>query len=222
MRLLWLSSLLLMLGVPSAAQNAPIPVDQEPHHKVVLKNDYVEVLHVTVPPGELSLYHTHGHDRAAVMLSASSNTQQKWGEAEEAPRDNHPGDIFTATAPSGGFSHRVRNVGTTLFDAIDVEFLQRPEKPAEPTTLPVAGENPSARVYRWKLAPGEKTPEHTHHRPYLIVAATPMQLKMTAPDGQSATHEIKAGDFHWVTAKVTHTLADAGTGEGQIIEIELK
>jgi mannose-6-phosphate isomerase-like protein (cupin superfamily) len=45
---------------------------------------------------------------------------------------------------------------------------------------------------------------------------------MTAPDGQSLTHEIKPGDFHWVTTKVTHTLANAGTGEGQIIEIELK
>jgi quercetin dioxygenase-like cupin family protein len=222
MRLLWLGSLLLMLGVCSAAQNAPIPVDQEPHHKVVLKNDCVEVLHVTVPPGEASLYHTHGHDRAAVMLSMSSNTQQKWGEAEEEPRVNHPGDVFMATAPDGGFSHRVHNVGTTLFDVIDIEFLQRPEKPAESTTLPIAGENRSAHAYRWTLAPGAKMPEHTHHRPYLIVAATPMQLKMIAPDGQSMTHAIQAGDFHWIDAQVTHVLTNDGAMPGVIVEFELK
>jgi quercetin dioxygenase-like cupin family protein len=222
MRILWRSSLLLTLGALSVAQNAPIPVDQEPHHKVVLKNDSVEVLHVAVPPGEVSLYHTHAHDRAAVMLGASSNTQQLWGKAEEAPRDNHPGDVFTATAPSGGFSHRVHNVGSTLFDVIDVEFLQRPEKPAAPSTQPIAGENPSARAYRWNLAPGEKTPEHTHHRPYLIVAATPMQLKMTGPDGQSMTHAVQAGDFHWIDTDVTHVLANDSGTPGVIVELELK
>jgi hypothetical protein len=39
---------------------------------------------------------------------------------------------------------------------------------------------------------------HTHKRPYLIVAATPLNLKMTAPDGQSFTEKLKPGDFHWV------------------------
>ena len=63
---------------------------------------------------------------------------------------------------------------------------------------------------------------HTHDRPYLIVAATGFNLKMTAPDGQSIAHGIKPGDFHWVTTKITHMLANAGAGEGQIIEIELK
>jgi mannose-6-phosphate isomerase-like protein (cupin superfamily) len=63
---------------------------------------------------------------------------------------------------------------------------------------------------------------HTHDRPYLIVAAVGFNLRMTAPDGQSTAHEIKAGDFHWVTTKVTHSLANEGASEGQIVEIELK
>ncbi len=49
-----------------------------------------------------------------------------------------------------------------------------------------------------------------------------MQLKMTAPDGQSSTHEIKAGDFHWVETPVTHVLANDGPNAGEIIELELK
>ena len=48
---------------------------------------------------------------------------------------------------------------------------------------------------------------HTHERPYLFVAATPMHLKMTAPDGRSLLEEVKPGDFHWDDAKVTHALA---------------
>ena len=78
------------------------------------------------------------------------------------------------------------------------------------------------RVYKYVLAPGASTPMHTHERPYLIVAATDLQLKMTSPDGQSMSHEIKAGDFHWVDNKVTHSLANDGATEGQLIEIELK
>jgi hypothetical protein len=64
---------------------------------------------------------------------------------------------------------------------------------------------------------------HTHERPYLIVAATPMHLKMTAPDGRSLSEELKLGDFHWIDGKVViHALANEGTVEAQIVEIELK
>src|SRR5258708_25503 len=86
----------------------------------------------------------------------------------------------------------------------------------------VAAENPSARVYNWVLAPGATSEMHTHVRPYPIIAAKGFTLKRTAPDGQSVTHEIKLGDFHWVDTKVNHTLSSAGSAAGQIAEIELK
>lgn len=218
----WVRSGLVLVGSVCVAQELPIPVNQEPHHKVVFKNDFVEVLHVTIPAGERTLYHTHSHDRAAVKLSNSSITQQRVGETEGPARTTEPGDLSVAATASGGYSHRVHNVGSGLFEVLDVEFLQRPEKPSEVKAAAVAGENPSARAYRWKLAPGAKTPEHTHHRPYLVVAATPMPLKMTAPDGQSQTLQVKAGDFHWVDAQITHVLSNEGTTAGEIVELELK
>jgi mannose-6-phosphate isomerase-like protein (cupin superfamily) len=49
-----------------------------------------------------------------------------------------------------------------------------------------------------------------------------MHLKMTASDVRSLIEEVKPGDFHWIDAKVTHALANEGTVEGQIVEIELK
>lgn len=214
-------SILLLVLAGAAAQEPLIPVDQEPHHKVVLKNDFVEVMHVTLAPGERTLYHTHGHDRAAVELSNSSITQQPVGESEGPARSTHPGDLSVGTLPAGGYSHRVHNAGSSVFEVLDVEFLQRPEKPSDGTAS-VAGENPSMRAYHWHLAPGAKTPEHTHRRPYLIVAATPMQLKMTASDGQSRAEDVNAGDFHWVDAEVTHVLSNAGATDGEIVEFELK
>ena len=202
--------------------SAPVPVEQEPHHHLVLKNDNLLVLRVILQPGESSVYHVHSVDDVAVWLGNTSSAQQLPNEPESAPVEQKPGNVTLRTLRETPFTHRVHNVGKGLFDVLDVEILQRPEHPSSAVAGPVAGENPSARVYKWTLAPGGATPMHTHERPYLIVAATGFNLKMTAPDGQSATHEIKPGDFHWVTSKVTHSLANAGTSEGQIVEIELK
>jgi quercetin dioxygenase-like cupin family protein len=217
-----LSSLLLLLLGAGTAQEEPVPVDQEPHHRVVLKNDFVEVMHVTLSPGERTLYHTHSHDGAAVELSTGSITRQKVGAAEDPPVSIKPGDLSMTTVSGAGYSHRVRNAGPSTFEVLDVEFLRRPGQPSEVTAGAVAAENLSARGYRWTLDSGGKTPEHTHHRPYLIVAATAMQLKMLSPDGESHKEDVNAGDFHWVDAEVTHVLLNEGPTAGEIVELELK
>jgi quercetin dioxygenase-like cupin family protein len=222
MRFCSCAAAIIILTAMPFAQDKPIPVEQEPHHKVVFKNESIEVMRVNLKPGERTLYHTHAHDRSAVELCTTSITQQKVGETEAPPYSIKPGDVSVSTTEPGGYSHRVHNVGTSLFDVLDVEFLQTPGKPSDAVAGPLVGENPSARAYRWELAPGAKSLEHTHHRPYLIVAATPMQLKMTAPNGQSHSETVKPGDFHWVDAQVTHVLANEGATPGTIVEFELK
>ena len=179
------------------------------------------VMHVTLSPGESTLYHTHSHDRVAIELSNATITQQKPNETEGAPEITKPGDI-TAPATDSPFTHRVHNVGPGVFEVLDIELLQRPKQPAGTVAAPIAAENPSARVYKWTLAPGAVSAMHTHERPYLIISATPLVLKMTDPEGKSFSHEVKAGDIHWIDAKVTHSLANDGTAEGQIVEVELK
>ena len=222
MRALRSAGVIIVLMNASFAQDKPIPVENEPHHKVVFKNDFIEVMRVNLNPDERTLYHTHGHDRAAVELSTTSITQQKVGETEAPAKAIKPGDVSISTTEPDGYSHRVHNVGTSLFDVLDVEFLQHPSKPSDAIAGPVVGENRTARAYRWELAPGAKTPEHTHHRPYLIVAATPMQFRMTAPDGQSRAETVKPGDFHWIDAQVTHVLENEGKVAGILVEFELK
>jgi len=200
----------------------PVPVEAEPHHHVVLKNDSVLVTHVIIPPGESTLYHTHSYDRAAVHLTNSMITLQQLDQPESEQMPAKIGEISASTRKGDPLTHRVRNAGPGPFEVIDVEFLQRPAQASTASAAPVAAENPSARIYNWVLAPGASSAQHTHERPYLIVAATTVQLKMTGPDGKSSTHEVKAGNFHWVDSKVTHTLANDGKVEGQIVELELK
>jgi quercetin dioxygenase-like cupin family protein len=217
-----LAFLPLVFVAAAVAQQAPVPVVQEPYHRVVLKNDDIVVIHAALAPGERTGYHIHSCNRAGVELSTNTVTQQRWGESEGKPQKFSPGDVFSDACTGKPLMHRVINTGTTTMDVIDVEFPKQPATPSTAVAGPVTVENPSARVYKWIIAPGATTAMHTHTRPYLIVAVTPMALKMTAPDGQSREEQVKAGDFHWITVPVTHALANDGTVEGQIVEFELK
>jgi quercetin dioxygenase-like cupin family protein len=223
------SALIFSVSALFAAQKAsapvpvePVPVENEPLHHVVLKNESVVVIHLTLPAGERTLYHTHTRDRVAIPLSSTSITQQVWNEKEGPPSLSEAGSFSALTLPGTSYTHRVHNVGANPYDVLDVELLVRPQSPSPVTAATVAAENPSGRIYNWVLAPGAASAMHTHVRPYLIIATTGFTLKMTAPDGQSIVHEIKRGDFHWVDTKVTHTLANVGSAGGQIVEIELK
>ena len=197
-------------------------MEQEPYHHVQLQNDDIVVIRATLGPGERTAYHIHSCDRTGVEISNNTTTGQRFGETEDAPKASVPGDVFSDSCTGKPLIHRVHNVGSTTMDVIDIELLRRPANPSSAIAGPVAIENPSVRVYKWPVAAGTATAMHTHTRPYLIVAATPMQLKMTAPDGQSRTEQVKAGDFHWVNVPVTHFLANEGSADGLIVEFELK
>jgi quercetin dioxygenase-like cupin family protein len=216
--------LIFFLPLLFAAQeaSAPVLVENEPLHHVVLKNESVVVIHLTLPPGERTLYHTHSHDRIAIPLSTTSITQQVLNEKESMPSASEVGTFSALTLAGSAYTHRVHNVGSVPYDVLDIELQERPRTPSPPAAAAVAAENPSARIYNWVLSPGAASAMHSHVRPYLIVATTGFTLKMTAPDGQALTHDVKRGDFHWVDTKVTHTLVNAGTSEGQVVEVELK
>lgn len=197
-------------------------MEEEPHHHVLLKNQYIEVVRATLAPGESTLFHIHNHDGAGVSLSDHTTTEQMQGGAEGEGKKRQAGEAWAQERNPKPYVHRVHNVGPGMMDLIDVELLHQPEGQPAQAASKVVAENPEVRVYKWMLAPGEVSAMHTHERPYLIISATAMQLKMTAPDGRALAETVKAGDFHWIEAKVTHSLANAGTAPGELVEIEMK
>jgi quercetin dioxygenase-like cupin family protein len=177
---------------------------------------------LTLPPGQSTQFHTHTHDRVAIELSNAEITQQKMNEPEGPKTATKPGNFNALTLADASYTHRVHNVGKTPYEVLDIELLQRPETPSAALAATVAAENPSARIYNWILAPGITSPMHAHARPYVIISITEINLAMSSPDGQSATHGVGPGDFRFVDGKVTHNLGNMGTTPGQIIEVELK
>lgn len=221
MRLVFLG-IVALAAAAASGQDAPVPVEKEPHHKSVFQNDYVQAFRVQIDPGQATLMHVHAHDDGAVRLKDSTFATDVQGQPPGKPEEAHPGGVSARNNEPTPLIHRVRNVGTTQFDVIDVQVLGRPPGAAsEPVATPAA-ENAKMRVYRWDLAPGTTSPTHTHKRPYLIIAATDANLKMTSPDGRSMEHPIKAGDMHWVDTEVTHSLGNTGTENAVMVEFELK
>lgn len=215
-------ALFASVAAVASAQDGAVPVEQEPSHKTVLKNDFVQVFRVQLEPGKATLMHLHAHDDAAVRLSNATVTADSPGKPAGAPETVAPGVVSARDNEPKALTHRVSNTGTTVFDVLDVQILKRPDGPEAPPISAPAAENPKMRVYRYELAPGAASATHTHARPYLLVAATAMNLKMTSPDGASMTHPVKTGDLHWVDAAVTHALVNDGPKKGVLVEIELK
>jgi quercetin dioxygenase-like cupin family protein len=217
-----LVALVSAMAFTALAQDAAVPVEKEPRHGTVLKNEYVQVFRVTLAPGESTGVHVHAHDDVAVRLSDATVASDTPGESAGAPQAANAGFVSSRANDGKPLTHRVRNVGATPFDVVDVQILKRPDGPPAPPIAAPASENPQMRAYRYELAPGASSAPHTHARPYLLVAATGMSLRMTSPDGGVVAHPVKAGDLHWVEAAVTHTLVNDGSERGVLVEIELK
>jgi quercetin dioxygenase-like cupin family protein len=224
---LGLASLTVVLLLPFSQENdKPVPVEEEPLHKVEFKNDAVTVMHLTLPPGQYTQYHIHTHDRVAVQLSKTSTTQQDWKKSEGPASPVKPGDFAAMTLEGDSYTHRVHNVGKEPYEVIDIEFAQRPAAPSAELAGPVAAENPSSRIYNWVLAAGAATPMHKHVRPYVIVSVTALNLQMNSSDGQTAARAVEAGGFRFVnmppSGSLSHNLVNIGNAPGQIIEVEMK
>jgi len=161
MRLLAISVFSVAALTAWAQQQAEsVPVDQEPHHKVVFKNDFVRVIDATFPPGYVTLNHAHALDNVAVTLATGRE------DAESLAR------IGRAGFSKGGYSHRVTNPGPAIMRFIDVEILKTDRPSATATQLPnhmLELENERVRIYRVKLGAGESVPAHMHKAGWLEI-----------------------------------------------------
>ncbi len=199
-----------------------VSVEKEPNHKTVFKNDFLQVFRVTLEPGKTSLMHTHSRDDASVRLSTTTVEADSPGQPVGPPEPVYPGFVSARDNEANPRTHRVHNIGTALFDVINVQVLGRPAGPTTSAVSTPAAENSKMRLYSYELKAGEVTAEHTHARPFLHVTVTDSKLRMTAADGSSKETTVKAGDMKWVDSAVTHTIMNRGSEKAIVVEFELK
>jgi hypothetical protein len=111
-------------AVNQSGGQATIPVEQEPHHHVLFRNQYVCVLDVQIAPGDSLLFHKHSFDNLSVRISGGLIQNQMQGSEWPAASEVKPGAVVFAEASKNPYIHRVKNLGTSVYHVIDVEFLQ--------------------------------------------------------------------------------------------------
>ncbi|MEO8275030.1 MAG: hypothetical protein ABI639_02365 [Thermoanaerobaculia bacterium] len=217
-----LVALLTLVASTGVAQEQILAVEDEPNHRLIFRNEYLQAFRVTLSPGASSLMHTHRHDDVAVRLSDATMTAEVPGQPAAAPQPFRLGIVSARDNEAKPFTHRMHNIGTTPFDVVDVQIMSRPVGAESPPIAEAAAENPKMRVYRYELAPGASSPQHTYSRPYLLVAATAAHLRIALPGGKAIDQPLDAGDLHWVADPVTHSYTNQGAARAIFVEIELK
>jgi quercetin dioxygenase-like cupin family protein len=116
------------IAVPLSAASAgtltePVPVEKEPHHHIVFQNQYVRVLDVFFPVGEISLFHTHSNDNIGIPISGDKSQAQPEGGAWSEPANVKPGAAGFRNGRGQAYTHRVRSAGKLPFHVVDVEIF---------------------------------------------------------------------------------------------------
>jgi hypothetical protein len=135
MREYWLLGLLLGLfhcqlvwaqtaGPAAAPAQAPVPVEQEHHHRVVLRNAYIRVLDGRVLLHDTTPMHVHSANSVVVFLSHSRFGIMTAG-APPVITDVQPGDLRYADYGDKPVTHIVWDQGPEDFHFYVVELEKR-------------------------------------------------------------------------------------------------
>src|SRR6202007_884801 len=119
MRTLSFAALLLLTLSLNAQAPVAVPIPKEPHHHLVLENDYVRVFRVSVPAHEATLLHQHDVPYVYVWLGPADviNAVQGKPEAHLVMADGQVG------YSPGHFAHIARNESDSAFNNVTIELL---------------------------------------------------------------------------------------------------
>ena len=118
---------LALLFSPSLPAQAPaaVPISKEPHHHLVLENDYVRVFRVSVPAHDATLLHQHDVPYLYISLGPADviNAVQGRPEARIVMADGQ------LSYSPGHFAHIARTDSDIPFNNVTIELLRPQGEP---------------------------------------------------------------------------------------------
>jgi hypothetical protein len=122
---------------PSRAQTpSVIPLSSEPHHHLVLHNQYVNVYHVEVAPQNAVLLHLHDFDAISIMLDDADVTVHASGRPDAS---QHLSGGQVRLQPLG-YAHSTAIEGNKTYRNITVELLLPQKDESNLCAVVVAGQ----------------------------------------------------------------------------------
>jgi hypothetical protein len=196
---------------------AQVPVRNEPHHKVVLENDYVRLIEVHINPHDTTFTHIHAASSVIVFLSKSTIGTQIAG-AQPSIADVMPAQTSYAAYDEKPITHRVWNDGNSVFHVMDIELAKKePGKdPCEIISEPdfhLQITKPLVHVYTIDVNAKKIAEIPTSNCAHLLID---ISGTVTANE-----HSLTAGKFYFFPPQSKIGIT-SGTGNAKCVLLELK
>jgi hypothetical protein len=101
-------------------QERVVPLRDEPHHRLVLQNDFANVYTVAVPPNDATLMHRHDLSYMAINFGPGNVINIVQGQ-KEMTLNLRDGQVIYSP---GGFAHVVRTNSGSAFRNVTVEVVK--------------------------------------------------------------------------------------------------
>ncbi len=114
--------LLIMLCNFASAQ---IDVREEPHHKLLMENEFIRIYDGHIPFGDTTLIHGHSANSVVVFLSRSTFGIQNVGE-KPSRTEVKPGDMIYRSYDQNPVRHIVWNKSSPILHFMVIEMVKQP------------------------------------------------------------------------------------------------
>lgn len=202
-----------------------VAIEQEPRHKPVFREGTVRILDVQIPPGDVTLYHTHETAILYVPISISPTDSQilgqEWLGVKPGDRSRFEGLVLAADTSYAlkAVTHRVKNVGNRPFRLIAITNAAMPGEPAKesPPGKPV-------HTSRWYAAsqlvvsPSSSSEWQVAAKPTVVVLPVAGRVRLEQDKGGTDLKEPGAWGF--VGAGVRYRVVNTGTEAGSLVLVQ--
>lgn len=217
-------ALVLVAGV--AVVSAQVPLEKEPHHKVLLDTLLLRIIEITVPPGETTLDHKHDYDFATVALGDATTRAKRAGEDWAAPRVRPLGNPDLIEYTGKPAVHQLENIGKTPYHLIAVENYRTGTWPARKTMTPAPAttlvkETRAFAAYDVMLDAATPSSEHAHDLPTVAILVSG-EITNQGTNGEEPYPVRGVGRWILIPAAQTHNMVVAGNGAAHIVEFEVR
>ena len=200
--------LLLVLITSRVSAQAPVPMHEEPRHRLVLTHQQVRMMDVKIRPGDTTLFHVHDVPALYVAVSVPPVDVQllndKWGGTHPAADPGRkPGDVNVDTSyVRQPITHRVTNVGSQLFNLIAITSSTASPSDLGPSSMPglLELENRWFTQSRVRLSAGAS--QHWYSAPSPTIVVQPVR--------GAATVLLESGQKHVLDTPGSWALLPAG------------
>src|SRR5687768_9415362 len=218
--------MLLLVNTSRLVAQGPVPMHEEPRHRLVLTHQQLRVMDVQIRPGDTTLFHIHDVPALYVAVSAAPVDIQlldgKWGGTHPAADPGRkPGDVNVDTSyVRQPITHRVTNVGSRLFNLIAITNSSTSPTDLGSAELPGSLELQS----RWftqsrvRLSAGTAQQWHSHPSPTIVVQPLPGAASVLLESGEK--HVLNTpGSWALVPAGARFTLTSASSATLVVVQV---